>query len=191
MYQDLEVTTDWDLLKDKDLATLHELETAHGPVGSYTMLGGHHLVLKIEQESRSSAEGDDRAPIVLTGRTRRASIGNLSTILGLVLRSSRPYVSKHAHKRLVKEYDPAEGMTRPKVKWDIRNGSRVDSDVREGDVIVYNSYNVGQVAVAGLIQPLVIVRELDVMAVLPREELSQVELVDVRDVDWKHGDSAN
>ena len=150
-----------------DLDFFLDLETEAGwKVRDFLPLNGHHLVYKIPL-SETVAD----SPIILPKAVQKKAVKNLTMIRGFVIRASAPWGRKRPVKRVV--WDNETGSW--SVKWDLRESSQCfPSDLPSGACVLYNSYNVGQVKVRGLEDPLVVVREIDVDAVFQPEEIERV-----------------
>ena len=166
------------------------------------MKSNHYLVWKIPMEAMS--EGAFGRQIYLPDIHRRRKIGNLVTILGFVIRKTAPYYPKFAKRDVERENQemriaaaeaevaekrgekPQQYTPRPHFK--VKVGEvRVPGNIEPGDAVVYNSYNIGQIQVSGLREPLCIVRGIDIEAVFPPANAARVELGDFAMTRAVHG----
>jgi len=172
---------DWAAVQRMTWEELQALETEYGrPISSFHMRNGHYLVLKVEIETMT--DGTHGEPIALAGTTKRKSVGNLHAVRGLVLRATSRFVVKRARKKYRWKWKWA-GKMQPRLNregyWVPYNVVEKDAEVQVGEGVVYNSYNVGKISVEGLRDPLVIVREMDIVASFDREYMANVDLTDL------------
>lgn len=141
---------------------------------------GTYLIWKIPMSEESS--GKQGAKIYLAPQFRRRQVRNLVSILGFVVSVSEPFRMLHSRKKWVSlpeaeaAKDGLPGTIRP--RYTVRHGVVTNPQVKAGDCVVYSSYNLGRVNVIGLDEPLVVVREIDVLARFPVEKIEDYELAD-------------
>jgi hypothetical protein len=138
------------------------------PVKKIRLLNGHNLVYKIP---RADTTGSLKLPDTYV----RKSVRNLIAIKGLVIKVTEPYRPKVS--KIIYVYNSAynEQLPRSIVK-DCKKP--IEAVLTPGEFIVYNSYNVGMVAVEGLPEPLVIVRDIDLFVAYQAAVDGTVELGD-------------
>jgi hypothetical protein len=173
----LDMVSDWEQVRDGNLDLTDDLMTEWGPLSQIRMQNGNHLVMKVVAPPMTS--GSNGVAIALTQQTRKTSVGNLSMIRGLVVKGSESYRRRRSKKYFIDEYDPIDNIFKPKLKWRVTRGNdRFPAGIQTGDAIIYNSYNLGRLRVDGLVSPLVIVREMDILATFPRELMDQITVGD-------------
>ena len=144
-----------------------DLETSKGQyVRDLRLLGGTHLVWKIPVR-----DGVIKTPDSYKAR----SVGNLCAIKGFVIKVSEPWRPKQAVKTGYK-WSPDHEMDLPQYK--IKTMPEQVSPLTPGDCILYNSYNLGKLEVAGLPEGLVFVRDIDIEAYWAPSYDRHVELGD-------------
>jgi len=172
---------DWQAIQGMTWEEIQALQTEYGrPVSAFRMTNGNNLVMKVEIEAMT--DGTHGESIALAGTTMRKSVGNLHAVRGLVLRNSAPFVVKSARKKHRWKWGWAGKMhVREKREhyWVPYRIAVTEPALHENEGIVYTSYNVGKIAVEGLRDPLVIVREMDVVAAFDREYMADVDLTDL------------
>lgn len=132
------------------------------------MRGGHFLVYKIPMPENDF--------IALPDVYKARAIRNVVAIKGLVLRHSAPFRPKRAKQYW--EWDTSGDYPREVPKYKVVDLPETESPVKAGDVILYNSYNIAKVEVSGLLEPLVIIREVDILASWELEYDDRVQLGD-------------
>jgi hypothetical protein len=148
-----------------------DLETDGGvKVRNYRLLGGHYLVHKIEMNDTT----DGVVPIVLPDQFKNRAIKNVVAIKGFVLRSSAPYQQVRAKKSFA--WNEAAGQEMP--VYTPHFLPVTEAEVTPGQCLLYNSYNVAFVSAQGLLEPLVVIREVDILAVWDPEDNDAVSLSD-------------
>lgn len=137
-----------------DLDFFLRLKTASGlPLNKLKMRGGHYLVFKCPMAENPYLQ--------LPDSFKSRAIKNIVAIKGFVVIASQPW-----HPVVAKRYwewDKTSGMEMPRYKTVTMDVAK-DAEVKAGQCILYNSYNIGKVKVNGLIEELVIIREIDMMA---------------------------
>lgn len=153
-----------------DVGYFLDLKTASGiPVGKLRLLNGNHLVWKIPMPEKIGKCG-----LRMPDQYRARAVGNLCAIKGFIVRASEPWTRKKVKRTWV--WDEKAGQEMPRYKAvDAAHGP---SDVKAGDCVLYNSYNMGQIEVVGLPTYLVVVREIDMEASWTPDRDTQVELGD-------------
>jgi hypothetical protein len=143
-----------------------DLETEKGwRIRDLELLNGHHLVYKLPIE--------DKDQVLLPDEFKKKSIKNVTMIRGLVLRVSAPFARKRTKKYWVWD-SKKEDMVH---KWRLHEGIKLfPPDIQEGHGILYASYNVGKIKANGITEPLVIIRDIDVLATFPISESKRVDL---------------
>jgi hypothetical protein len=149
-----------------DLDKFLDMETEYGwKLRDVELFYGHHLVYKIPTQ--------ETGKVILPDIYKKKSVKNIVMIRGFVIRTSNPFNRKIARKDYI--WDRKAGQLA--LKWVVREANNpIPSDVRPGDGILYMSYNVGKVKVVGMSEPLVMVREIDVVARFPSNQAQRVGL---------------
>lgn len=143
-------------------------------VGDLRMMNGNHLVQKLRMDNE--LEFSSGKKMLLPDVHTRKSIGNLVAIKGLVIVPSIPWRPKVLKTKY--EYSEIHGTPIPKSKV-VNTGALVSTSLQSGDGIVYNSYNIGKIEVVGLDEPLVIIREIDMMSQFLLSDADEIELVNM------------
>ncbi len=166
------------------LEEILDMVTHHGDtVRSTSMRNGHYLVQKYCKDNRTS--GGLYLPDIHVKRT----ISNLHAIIGRIIIPSAPW--KYHHQFPFSKKSPYEGQSgehideiqhrwKNKQKYRKENSEKIcdPKDLAQDSHMVYNSYNVARILVEGLIEPLVVVRYVDIELLIPKGELSKVTLGD-------------
>lgn len=153
------------------LESFLDLEADGGvKVRDFRLLGGHYLVYKIPMNDTT----DGVVPIALPDQFKKRAIKNVVAIKGFVLRSSEPYQPVRAKKTWA--WNEAAGQEMP--VYTPRYLPRTEAEVKPGTCVLYNSYNVAFVGVKGLLEPLVVIREVDMLAVWDPTDNDAVALSD-------------
>lgn len=148
-----------------------DLETDAGvPVRDFRLQNGHLLIYKIPMDEFTAGV----VPLKLPDKYRTRAIRNVVAIKGFVVRSSEPYCPQRAKTSWV--WDKKAGQSMP--KHTLITFPRVEAEVQAGDCVMYNSYNIAHIRVTGLVEPLVIIREIDMFAVWDPKYNKEVELSD-------------
>jgi len=155
-------------MKDLSLDHFLELETDYGwKIKDADLMGGHHIVYKIPM--------DDHSVIALPESFKRKATANICLIRGLIIKTSRPF----RRVRATKTFQWSNKDEQMVVKWVTVEGTKhVPTDIRAGSGILYSSYNVGRIPVKGLSEPLVVVRDVDIMAAFDMADAKSVVLPD-------------
>jgi co-chaperonin GroES (HSP10) len=153
-----------------ELKDILDLKTVSGyPVRKLRMRGGHNLLMKLR------IPGSTDKGLLLPDRFTRRSIENVVSTKGLVVIASEPFRPK----LLKTKYKWNNALSCPTPHSETRDAQfMVESSVQAGDHVLYTSYNIGKVEVVGLDEPLVIVREIDIIASFAADYDSHVELGD-------------
>lgn len=126
---------------------------------------GHHLVYKVPVEKIGI--------IHLSEGLAKKSIRNIMMIRGLVIKASPPFRRVYSKKSVIWDNEKSDWA----VKWPKQYGrGEYPSDVKDGDAIMYMSYNVSKIRVHGLREPLVVIRDLDVVSTFDIEDIDRVGL---------------
>jgi len=150
-----------------DLDLFLSMTTTTGfPVRNIRMQGGHFLVYKIPM--------GDSPNLLLPDMYKKKAIKNIVSIKGFVIRATEPFCPKKAKQYWV--WDKDQEMEVPKYRT--ISLPRRESEVEAGVCILYSSYNVGKVTVQDMYEPLVIIREVDILASWAPEEDSKITLGD-------------
>lgn len=157
-----------------DLDFFLSLETESGiPVRDIRLQGGHHLSYKIMDPEASA--GLHGMPIIMPKQYRRRSVGNLAAIRAFMIATSCPFRRKHARRELYWDFEDTYSdergnpIPKQKARWKVREGAMKAPRVRPGECIIYNSYNLAKIACIGLAEPLVIIRDLDIDVIFPKD----------------------
>jgi hypothetical protein len=142
------------------------LETSFGKVDGFQMRSNHYLVWKLDTSEHS--EGRNGHSIVLPQRFRRRARRNIVSLFGYVVKASSPFRTAV----LKRKFTDLEGKPRHVFSTGPISGPFVE----ERDCILYNSYNVGAIAVEG--GTLVIVRGVDIEASFPITSLDAISIGD-------------
>jgi len=154
-----------------ELSFFLDLETDGGvKVRDYRLQNGHFLVYKIPMGDFTKGV----VPIKLPDQFKKRAVKNVVAIKGFVLRSSEPYCPVRAKTYWV--WDEKAGQEMPRHK--LKTLPRTDAEVQPGDCILYNSYNIAQIKAQGLLEPLVIIREIDMLATWSPGDDDSVDLAD-------------
>jgi hypothetical protein len=154
-----------------DLSFFMDLEADGGvKVRDYRLQNGHYLVFKIPMADLTSGV----VPLVLPDIYKKRAVKNVVAIKGFVLRSSEPYCPVRA--KTYWEWDEKAGQQMPKHK--LKTFPQTEAEVRPGDCVLYSSYNIAHIAVNGLLDPLVIIREIDMLTVWDPKDDDSIQLSD-------------
>lgn len=152
-----------------DLADFADLQTEFGvPVRNLRLKGGHYLVYKVPMA--------DNPFFVLPDVYKSRAVKNIVAIKGFVLRSSEPFHPKKAKRYW--EWDMKQDPPVEMPKYKTVTLPETEASVQPGDCVLYNSYNIAKVAVEGHTEPLVIIRDVDLLATWRPEVDSRVALSD-------------
>jgi len=113
-------------------------------------------------------------PILLPDQYKKRAIKNVIAIKGFVLRATAPYGTIRAKQYWV--WDEKAGQEMPRYKT--KTLPKANPEVKAGDCVLYNSYNIAHVFVQGLPDPLVIIREIDMFTVWDPKDDATIELGD-------------
>lgn len=149
-----------------DLEKFLDMETEFGwKLRDVTTFNGHHLVYKVPTQ--------ETGLVILPDLYKKKSVKNIVMIRGFVICSSGPFNRKSAKRTYVWDRKAEQN----KLKWVVREANNpFPSEVQPGDGILYMSYNVGKVKVVGMSEPLVMVREIDIVAKFPSNQAQMVGL---------------
>jgi len=139
-------------------------------VRNLRLQNGNFLVYKIPMDDFTKGV----VPLALPDQYKKRAIKNVVAIKGFVLRSSEPYNVVRAKQYWV--WDEKAGQQMPRYK--LKTLPKVKAEVKPGDCVLYNSYNVAHIKVSGLVEPLVVIREIDMLAVWSPKDNDAVELSD-------------
>jgi hypothetical protein len=152
-----------------DINDFLDLETEHGvPVRNYRPLGGHYIVYKVPMKEGSI--------IALPEAFKARAVKNIVAIKGLVLCATERFRPKKAIRYW--EWDMKQDPPTEMPKYKVVDLPEVGATVNPGDHILYNSFNVAHVNVIGLSEPLVVIRDCDLLAAWDADYDDQVELSD-------------
>jgi hypothetical protein len=140
------------------------------PLRNYRLQGGHFLIYKIPMKDTT----DGVVPIKLPDQYRKRAIKNVVAIKGFVIRSSEPYQPVRAKTTWAWNEKAGQQMPVHKPVW----YPRTEAEVKPGQCVLYNSYNIAHVNVPGLVEPLVVIREVDMLAVWNPQYDESVSLSD-------------
>jgi hypothetical protein len=130
-----------------------DLQTSRGDrVRDMQFREGHYLVYKIPME--------DNPFIALPESFKVKAVRNIVSIRGFVILASSPWRPKKAKRYW--EWDRDQEMDMPKYKT-ITVPMLKEPEAKPGECVLYNSYNIARIEV-GLDEPLVVIRECDMVA---------------------------
>jgi len=127
---------------------------------------GHYLVYKIPMA--------DSPFIALPGSYKAKAVRNIVSIKGFIIKASAPWRPKVA-KRYWK-WDRDQEMDMPAYKT-VTMPCLKEPEGKPGECLLYNSYNIARIEV-GLDEPLVVIRECDMMATWDPKDDASVTLGD-------------
>lgn len=154
-----------------NLSTFLDLETEDGgKLRDFRLQNGHFIIYKIPMDDFTKGA----VPILLPDQYKKRAIKNVIAIKGFVIRASEPYGTVRAKQYWV--WDEKAGQEMPRYK--IKTLPRAEPEVKAGDCVLYNSYNIAHLSVKGLLDPLVIIREIDMLTVWDPADNDAIELGD-------------
>lgn len=150
-----------------DLEFFLKLESSTGfKIRNMLLREGHYLVWKIPMA--------DNPFISLPDQYRAKAVRNIVSIKGFVVKASMPWRPKVAKRYW--EWDKDQEMDMPKYKT-VTQPCLKEPEVQAGECILYNSYNIARIEV-GLEEPLVVIRECDIIAAWDPKDDHRVSLGD-------------
>lgn len=137
-------------------------------VGDLVFREGHFLMYKIPL---AKVRGSIALPDQYTAKATR----NIVSIKAFIIAASVPWCRKTAKKRW--EWDENSEIEMPKYDT-IRAETEHPSDLKAGDCVIYNSFNIAKIEVGEIYDELCVVRECDILAAWDVEHDDQIELGD-------------